>query len=111
MIIHKSLANGRWNTFSFIDQMANVGTDFERALDWRKRGDINQSDGAFRRGMELLEFTIQDPKNIKRVKELALIKEVMLDYLYGDNQYGYTDEALHKYFYCFAYASAMARRR
>lgn len=111
MIIHKTLADGRWNSFSFIDQMANVGTDFERALDWRKRGDTENSDAALWRGIELLAFTMQDPKNKKRRKELARIKEVMLDYFYGDNQYGYTDEALHNYFYFFAYVSAVRRGR
>jgi len=111
MIIHKTLVGGRWNTFSFLDQMANVGTDFERALDWRMRGDLDQSEAALWRGLELLNFTILDPKNKNRWKELFRIKEVMLDYFYGDNQYGYTDEALHQYFYGFAYSSALARGR
>jgi hypothetical protein len=111
MIIHKTLAEGRWNTFSFIDQMANVGTDFERALDWKKRGNLENSEKALWRALELLNFTQIDPKNKKRRKELFRIKEVVLDYFYGDNQYGYTDEVLHQYFYYFAYVSAIRRGR
>jgi hypothetical protein len=111
MNLHKDLSQERWFAFSFMDQMANVGTDFERALDWRKRGDIASSDAALWRGLELLAFTLRDPKNKKRRTELARIKECILDYFYGDNQYGFTDDAWHQYFYCFAYAAAMARRR
>lgn len=111
MKIHKDLTQERWNGFTILFQMANVGTDFERALDWRARGDQDDSEAALWRGLELLAFTIQDPKNNKRRKELRIIKEVMLDYFYGDNQYGYTDEALHQYFFWYAHAAAIERGR
>jgi hypothetical protein len=109
MIIHKSLAEGRWFEFAFIDQMANIGTDVERMLNWRKRGKIESSENALLRALELLEFTIQDPKNARRRKELGRIKELLLDYFYGDNKYGYTDQAWSQYFYFFAIGSARAR--
>lgn len=111
MIIHKNLAAGRWNTFPLLDQLANVGTDIERAINWKKRGETEDSEKALQRGLELLNFTIADPKNKKRRKELARIKETLLDYFYGDNQYGYSDKAWQQYFYGFAYASAIQRGR
>ncbi len=111
MIIHKDLSEGRWYTFSFMDQLANVGTDIERAINWKKRGAAEDSEKALQRGLELLQFTIEDPKNEKRRKELFRIKEALLDYFYGNNQYGYTDQAWQQYFYCFAYASALRRGR
>lgn len=111
MIIHKGLEGGRWFTFSFMDQMANVGTDIERAINWKKRGQPDDSEKALARGFELLNFTITDPKNKSRRKELFRIKEALLDYFYGDNEYQYNDAAWQQYFYCFAYASAIQRGR
>ena len=31
-ILHGSLASGRWSQLSFVEQMANVGSDVERAF-------------------------------------------------------------------------------
>ncbi|MGE0009413.1 MAG: hypothetical protein AB7F19_02635 [Candidatus Babeliales bacterium] len=111
MIIHKSFADGRWYTFSLFDQLGNVGTDVERAINWKKRGETDDSEKALVRGLELLDLTIKDPKNKNRRKELFRIKEALLDYFYGNNQYGFTDEAWQQYFYCYAYASAIQKGR
>jgi hypothetical protein len=32
--IHKELAAGRWLEFSFMEQMANIGSEVERAIKW-----------------------------------------------------------------------------
>jgi hypothetical protein len=37
-IIHKSLAAGRWFELSFIEQFANIGSDVERTIQWKKKG-------------------------------------------------------------------------
>ena len=37
--IHKELAEGRWFTLTFLDQMANIGSEVERTILWRKKGD------------------------------------------------------------------------
>lgn len=109
MIIHKDLANGRWNTFSLFDQLGNVGTDVERAISWKKRGKLDDSEKALERGLELLQFTILDPKNKNRRKELFRVKEALLDYFYGDNEYGSSDALWQQYFYHYAYASAIQK--
>lgn len=111
MILHKGLSEARWFSFSLMDQLANVGTDIERAVNWRRRGEFDDCEKALQRGLELLHFTIADPKNRKRRKELFRVKEALLDYFYGDNQYGYTDEAWQQYFFCYAYYSAVQKGR
>src|ERR1700675_3919495 len=97
-MVYKTLAEGRWLEFSFLEQMANIGCDVDRAIRWRKKNDELYSDDALKRALELISLTIADPKNKKRLKEIGRIKEVLLDYFKGDNIYGYTDEAWHKYF-------------
>jgi hypothetical protein len=43
MIMHKELAAGRWFQFSLMEQLANVGTDIERTIQWRKAGNLHLS--------------------------------------------------------------------
>lgn len=109
MIIHQTLANGRWFEKSLIEQLANVGCDFDRAIRWRNKGDLETSQKALDRGLELLLFTIADPKNKKRLRELTRIKECFLDYFLGANQYSFTDESWHAYFFNYNYMYALQK--
>lgn len=36
-MIHKELAEGRWEEFSLADQMANVGSEVFRSINWKKK--------------------------------------------------------------------------
>lgn len=100
---HKTLAQGRWYKFSFFEQMANIGSEVGRAIKWKK--DKKQSYNAFIRALELLDLTRKDKKNKHRLKELCRLREVMVDYFYGDNIYGSSDELMNNYFYPFNYAA------
>jgi len=111
MIIHTTLAGGRWYNLSIVMQMANIGCDVERAIRWRNKGDLEYSRNAFERALELLMFTIADPKNRKRLKELCRMKEALIDYFMGDNEYSSTDEVWQKYFFNFNYMAALERGR
>lgn len=89
--------------------MANVGTDVERAIKWKQKGDMELSRGAFERALELLTFTILDPKNRTRLKELCRVREFLIDHFLCNNDYQTTDEYWQSYFYDFAYAAAIER--
>ena len=105
--IHKNLADGRWIMLSFAEQMANIGAEIGRAINWKKR-DEKLSQLAFERGIELLDLTIDDKKNHgSRLGELCRLKEVLGDYFMGDNEYGSTKENWNSYFYFFNAAAAV----
>lgn len=106
---HPGLASGRWFKLTLIEQMANVGSDVERAIQWRKKGDLEYSRMAFERALELLDLTKMDPKNRKRLKEVCRTREVLVDYFMYDNVYGSTDELLQKYFLEFGMAAAILK--
>lgn len=108
--IHKELAGGRWLTLSFIDQMANIGSEVERTMVWRKKGDTAESSQAFFRALELLDLTIQDSKNKSKLKELCRLREVLVDYFMYDNIYRSSDNLWHNYFSSFAYASRIKKK-
>jgi hypothetical protein len=109
-IIHKDIwESGKWFKLSIFEQMANVGADVDRAVRWKKRGDIEASNAAFERALELIDFTKMDPRNKKRLKELCRMREVLIDYFMFDNEYQCTDEQWYNYFYDFNYAAAIAK--
>jgi len=102
---HKQLANGRWLEFSFSEQMANIGSEVERAISWRNKDKEDFSQRAYERALELLGLTIGDKKNLKRLKELARLREALNDFFVFDNQYNSTDRSWQNYFLGFNFAA------
>ncbi len=76
-------------------------------LAWREKN-AKYSDAAFERALELLDLTMADPKNRRRLKEVCRVREVLVDYHF-DNEYGSTPESWEKYFYAFNYAARRGR--
>ena len=109
MIIHKNLASGRWFELSLVEQLANVGIEIERTIKWKKEGNLEYSQKAFQRALELLDFTIADPKNRYRLREIVRSREALVDHFVYDNEYNTTDEIWQKYFFQFNYAAAIRR--
>jgi hypothetical protein len=110
MRIHKDLTPERWSKFSLFEQLANVGMDIERTIQWKNKGNKDYSEQAFERAMELLDLTIADSKNKKGTrKELVRVREALKDYFVFNNDYCSTDEFWQNYFYNFAYAAAIAQ--
>ena len=102
---HVELAGGRWQGFSLMEQMANVGSEVERALKWKEKNDADYSTKASNRALELLDLTLDDPKNKTRLKEVARTREALVDYFYGTNQFESSEESWRRYFLEFAYAA------
>uniref|UniRef100_A0A7C4XLR0 Uncharacterized protein n=1 Tax=candidate division WOR-3 bacterium TaxID=2052148 RepID=A0A7C4XLR0_UNCW3 len=100
---HKELARGGWSKIAFIEQMAHIGVEVERALSWREKNK-EYSIKAIERAIELLDLTVGDSKNIRRVRELLRLREGIVDYFYLENQFRSSDELWHNYFYTFFYA-------
>ncbi|MFA5859388.1 MAG: hypothetical protein WC955_10010 [Elusimicrobiota bacterium] len=104
-IQHRTLAAGRWNQLSFIEQMANIGSETNRALNWQTKQNASYSQQAFIRALELLDLTLGDKKNVKRLKEIARLRETLVDYFLGSNEYNSSSYSMKKYFDHFAFAA------
>lgn len=102
---HKKLAADRWKKLSFFEQMANIGSEVERTILWREKKDNLYSKKAFERTLELLGLTIADPANKKRLRELTRVREALVDYFLGKNQFSSSDKLWRNYFYSFNYAA------
>ncbi len=102
---HKSLAAGRWKTLSFVEQMANIGSEVERALNWKAKGNADYSQQAFERALELIDLSLDMAKSFARLKELARLREALVDYFLGFNEFVSDEEEWRKYFSPFTYAA------
>lgn len=110
-IIHKELATGRWFKLSLVEQLANIGSDVERTISWKNKGEPTYSRQAFERALELIDLTVADPKNKGRLREILRTREALVDHFVYDNEYNSTDELWQKYFFAFNYAAALKRGR
>ncbi|MBU1113229.1 MAG: hypothetical protein KKH93_05090 [Candidatus Omnitrophica bacterium] len=106
---HKSLAAGRWSQLSLIEQMANIGSEVERALNWQAKNNPVYSQQAFWRALELLDFTLGDLKTFSRLKELARLREAIVDYFFGTNQFKSSQASWRRYFLGFFHAARRSR--
>jgi len=66
----------------FYEQMANIGNEVFRAINWRQKNQ-EHSRLALERVPELLDLTLVTSGSSRpRLKELAFLREAMADYLY-----------------------------
>lgn len=106
---HRELAAGRWCQFSLAEQLANTGSEVERALNWKQRGNAEYSTKAIERALELLDLTIADARHRGRLRELTRVREVLVDYFYADNRFGSSPANWRTYFNAFAVAARAGR--
>ena len=106
---HKDLAAGRWSQLTFLEQMANVGSEVVRALNWRAKNNAPYSQRAFERALELLDLTLASVRTSTRLKELARVREAIVDFFTGSNLYRSTDASWRRYFLAFTYAARRTR--
>jgi hypothetical protein len=102
---HKELAAGRWKDLSLIEQMANIGGEVERALNWRAKNNAEYSQRAFERALELLDLSLEYYQRPSHLKEIARVREALVDYFSGTNEFQSTEASWRKYFSHFAYAA------
>jgi len=102
---HKNLASGRWKTLPLIEQMANIGSEVERAINWKERHNDVYRRRAFERALELIDLTLECKSRFNQLKEIARLREALVDYFFGENEFKSTDALWKKYFLAFTYAA------
>ncbi len=105
-IYHTGLEK-RWGQFSLPEQMANIGAEVGRTINWRKKGNMEMSKNAFYRGLELMDLMINDKKNKSSLKEILRVREALVDFFMGENIYKSSDSIWENYFH---YFNVLARK-
>ena len=90
---------------TLMEQLGNIGSEVERAIRAKERADQTAVDNAASRALELIDFTIADPRLRFRLKEIVRMREVLCDYLYGPNEYSVTPGQLQNEFLYYGIAS------
>lgn len=107
--IHKELAAGRWYKLTFLDQMANIGSEVERTIKWKQKKNTDYQQLAFDRALELIDLTVKDVKNRSRLREILRVREGLADFFVFDNEYQSTEKLWQNYFNGFNYAARLPK--
>ena len=95
----------RWATLSLAAQLGNIGSEVGRAARAREQHREERFEPALDRALELFDLTLADVRWRGRRREIARAREVVCDFLVGDNVHGSTAESLDAYFLPFAVAA------
>ena len=109
MTRHPTLASGRWTTLTLAEQLANVGSEVDRAIGaWEaKRSD--RFDRALTRALELFDLTARDDRWWgPRRREVLRAREEFCRLFFDEEYARDAARALSSYFLQFA---VLARRR
>ena len=94
-----------WSSYSIYEQMANIGAEVGRSINWKKKKNEKMSMNALYRALELIDFTVADEKNKNKLSEILRMRELLVDYSLGSNIYHSSDEGWNKYFYYYNLAA------
>jgi hypothetical protein len=97
-MLHQELANGNWLKLSFLEQVGNIGSEVERTIRWKEKGNNAIRDKAFLRSLELFDLTLNSNHTYSQLKEIARTREIWVDYIYFENQYNSNNQQFRKYF-------------
>ncbi len=94
---HKDLETDRWFKLTAVEQLANIGSEIERAIKWRNNNNHDRAMAANNRALELFDLSLNDPKHKVGVKEFCRARELWLDFFIGENQFFQTEDIWHRY--------------
>lgn len=92
-----------------MEQLGNIGSEIGRANRAKRAGNEARMWSAMERALELIDLTVADQRWSGRRKEILRARELICDYLVGDNDYRSTGESLDAYFLPFAVAARAER--
>jgi len=109
---HASLAAGRWQALTLMEQLGNVGSEVERALRAHAQARTDRFERALDRALELFDLTASDPRwELHQRREVLRAREQFCRVFYDDTAEPDLADYLRKYFLQFAVAARLARGR
>lgn len=76
---------------------------------WRRKGNAEFAQRAAVRALELLDLSLDAGHSHPRLRELARVREAVVDYLFGSNEFASSDALRQSYFDHFSYAARVDR--
>lgn len=109
---HRNLAAGGWRKLGLVEQMANVGSEVERAIRAHETGRTSRFGPALDRALELFDLTATDPRwRGPRRREILRAREEFCRLFFDPEVPGDSADGLRRYFFHFALRAQEARHR
>lgn len=109
---HAGLAAGRWKSLSLVEQLANIGSEVDRAINAHEAGHPDRRDAALDRGLELFDLTAADDRWAgARRREILRAREQFCSLFWGRDGHAAEFGSLSRYFLHFALAARRAVER
>lgn len=100
----------QWSSLSLAEQLGNVGSDFDRALRWKEKGQAALALNASIRALQQLDQTLADDRHTGlRRREIARVREEVCRELFSDTLDRASTQQLHNYFLAFATAAQRSK--
>lgn len=107
---HTAAAAGGWDRLSLAEQLANVGSEVERAIRAHGAGRRARWETALDRALELFDLTARDPRwRGHRRQEILRAREEFCRLFFGDSPPPGSAAGLRRYFLYFAIAARSRR--
>lgn len=108
MSLHPESSAGRWSTLSLAEQLANVGSEVERAIRAHETGRTARFAPALDRALDLFDLTARDARwHGPRRREILRAREEFVRLFFDGPSAPGQAEGLRRYFLAFA---VLARR-
>jgi hypothetical protein len=95
----------KWARLSPFEQMGNIGSEVGRSMNALQRGDKESLDGAYRRGLDLIDATVDAWDSEPRKRELLCARKLFTNAIESHK----VDRQLDNYFMQFAIAARASR--
>ena len=102
--------NLNWSRFSLVEQLANVGSEVERAIRAHETGSPGRFENALDRALTLFDHTAADPRwSGPRRREVLRAREEFCRLFFDAPSAPGSIESLRRYFLAFAVAARRGR--
>ena len=101
--LHADLVSGRWRELTLAQQLANVGSEVDRAIRNWEAGRSGRFDSALDRALELFDLTAGDDRwRGHRRREILRAREEFCRLFFDDDPHPDSARGLSRYFLQFA---------
>ena len=92
----------KWHGYSLNEQLGNILSEVARAHNRQKVSDLEGKKKALERALELIDLTLIDKKHTCSLKEIKILRDMVVDKYVDGNNFNVTFEEIEDYLLPFA---------
>ncbi len=100
--LHRTLTLENWQKLKLNNQLANIGSEVSRVIQWHKARNALQADKALHRALELIDLNLTAKRWRSRWMEIARLREALCDRFAGNRTFEISLKSLEDNFLVFA---------